>query len=111
MALPEQEIKRVENLLGELCRQRSVDGEVQLSYSIRGDRVTLVESRPFFVDPATWFELKVAQFEFTPETQVWTLYWYSMKNKRFPYPTGRNRDTLEKLVLEVAKDPTGIFWG
>jgi hypothetical protein len=111
MSLPEQEIARVEQLIGALCRQRTMANEVKLAYAIRGDRVTLVESRPFFVAPDTWFDLKVAQFEFNPETNVWTLYWYNMKNKRFPYPTGRNRDTLEKLVLEVERDPTGIFWG
>jgi len=108
---PESEAQQIEKLIGGLCRQRSLEGEVQLQYHIRGKSVTLVESRPFFVDPKTWFEMKVAQFEFNPETGIWTLYWFSMKNKRFPYPTGRNRDTLEKLVLEVAKDPTGIFWG
>lgn len=111
MALPLQELERVEQLVGELCRRRSEEGEVCVSFSVRGDRVTLVESRPFFVDPKNWFDMKVAQLEYNPDTGIWTLYWYSMKNKRFPYPTGRNRDTLEKLVLEVERDPTGIFWG
>jgi hypothetical protein len=111
MLLPESEAQRVEILLGEVCQKRSIDGEVNLEYRIRGNRVTLVESRPFFVDPSTWFEIKVAQFEFNNETNIWTLYWYNLKNKRFPYPTGRNKDSLEKLTIEVEKDPTGIFWG
>jgi hypothetical protein len=54
--------------------------------------------------------MNVAQFELNPESQRWTLYWYDRKNRRQPYPTGRNRDTLEKLVAEVDSDPTGIFW-
>jgi hypothetical protein len=111
MLLPESEILRVDKLLSGICRKRSIEGEVTLTYQIRGNRVTLIESRPFFVDPSTWFDVKVAQFEFNSTTHIWTLYWYNLKNKRFPYPTGRNKDSLEKLTIEVEKDPTGIFWG
>lgn len=110
MALPETEQQRVENLLGRLCEQRSIPDQVKLQHDIRGNRVTLTESRPLFIDPAILNEVKVAQFEYSPSSLNWTLYWYDRKNRRQPYPTGRNRDTLEKLVIEVDSDPTGIFW-
>jgi len=109
MALPEEELHRVEELLEVFCRARS-DASVRVEYHARGNRVTLVESRPLFIDPALLNSVNVAQFEFNPALQVWTLYWYDRKNRRQPYPTGRNRDTLEKLVAEVGADPTGIFW-
>lgn len=109
MALPHDELQRVNELLGALCRVRSGDS-VCIEYHVRGNRVTLVESRPLFIDPAMWNSVNVSQFEFSPELQVWTLYWYDRKNRRQPYPTGRRRDTLEKLVAEVEADPTGIFW-
>lgn len=110
MALPETEKELVNTLLDRLCGERSIAGQVTLQYETRGDRVTLTESRPFFIDPNTWNEVKIAQFEYNPKTFNWTLYWYDRKNRRQPYPTGRNRDTLEKLVQEVTIDPTGIFW-
>lgn len=110
MALPETERLRVENLLGQLCEQGSMPDQVTLRYVTRGNRVTLTESRPLFIDPAVWNEIKVAQFEYSPEALNWTLYWYDRKNRRQPYPTGRNRDRLEKLIVEVETDPTGIFW-
>jgi Protein of unknown function (DUF3024) len=110
MALPETEKQRVENLVGQLCLQRTVPETVLLQFEIRGDRVTLTEARPLFIDPSLWNEVKVAQFEYSHETERWTLYWYDRKNRRQPYPTGRNRDVLEKLILEVDSDPTGIFW-
>jgi len=110
MALPETERLRADNLLGRLCEQRTIPGQVNLHHSINGNRVTLTEARPLFIDPAIWNEIKIAQFEYNPETLNWTLYWYDRKNRRQPYPTGRNRDTLEKLLLEVGSDPTGIFW-
>ena len=109
MALPEAELKRVDDLVGDFCRSRT-DGDVTLAYHIRGDRVTLVESRPFFIDPGLVNSINVAQFEYNPLSSVWTLYWYSMKGRRQPYPTGRNRDSLDRLIVEVAADPTGIFF-
>ena len=109
MALPEEVLQRVQELLEALCRARSGDS-VRLEYHARGNRVTLVESRPLFIDPDVWNSVNVAQFEFNPNLQVWTLYWYDRKDRRQPYPTGRRRDTLEKLVAEVGADPTGIFW-
>jgi hypothetical protein len=109
MALPEIELARVRELLEVFCQTRSGDS-VRLEHHIRGNRVTLVESRPLFIDPAILNSVNVAQFEFDANQQVWTLYWYDRKNRRQPYPTGRNRDTLEKLLAEVGADPTGIFW-
>jgi hypothetical protein len=110
MALPETERQRVGILLGLLCEQRSIPDQVIVRYDTRGNSVTLSESRPLFIDPAIWNEIKIARFEYTPETLHWTLYWFDRKDRRQPYPTGRNRDTLERLVREVESDPTGIFW-
>ena len=109
MALPEEELVRVHELLAVFCKARSGDS-VMLEYHVKGNRVTIIESRPLFIDPGILNSVNVAQFEFNEELQVWTLYWYDRKNRRQPYPTGRNRDTLEKLVAEVGADPTGIFW-
>jgi len=109
MALPDNETTRVEELLGALCRARSGDS-VTVAHQTRGNRVTLVETRPLFIDPSIMNSVNVAQFEFDPDLKVWTLFWYDRKNRRQPYPTGRNRDTLERLVAEVGADPTGIFW-
>lgn len=110
MSLPESELLRVTMLLGQLCEQRSLLDQVKMNYSTRGSRVTLTESRPLFIDPAIWNEIKIAQFEYSSESLNWTLYWYDRKNRRQLYPSGRNRDTLEKLIIEVESDPTGIFW-
>ena len=109
MALPDIELVRVKELLEVFCQSRTGDS-VSLEYHIRGNRVTVVESRPLFIDPGMLNSVTVAQFEFNVDQQVWTLYWYDRKNRRQPYPTGKSRNTLEKLVAEVAADPTGIFW-
>jgi hypothetical protein len=109
MALPETEMIRVIGLLGVFCEERTCDAVI-LEYTVRGNRVTLTESRPLFIDPSVWNSVNVAQFEFDPENRIWILYWYDRRNRRQPYPTGRNRDTLERLMVELINDPTGIFW-
>jgi hypothetical protein len=109
MALPHEELTRVGEVLEPFCRARSGDS-VTVACQVRGNRVTLVETRPLFIDPSIMNSSNVAQFEFDPDLKVWTLYWYDRKNRRQPYPTGRNRDTLERLVAEVGNDPTGSFW-
>lgn len=109
MALPEEELNRINKCLNMFCQSKSGDS-VKLEYHIRGNRVTLVESRPLFIDPNILNRVNVAQFECSPDSGIWTLYWYDRKNRRQAYPTGRNRDSLEKLIAEVSSDPTGIFW-
>lgn len=110
MALPVAEQLKIDKSLGQFCDQRTIPDQVKLQYVTVGNRVTLTESRPLFIDPSVWNEVKISQFEYSPESVNWTLYWYDRKNRRQPYPTGRNKDTLEKLILEVDSDPTGIFW-
>ena len=109
MALSARELERVKDIIGTFCQTKTCNS-VKLEYHTRGNRITLVESRPLFIDPSLFNSVNVAQFEFDAVQQIWTLYWYDRKNRRQPYPTGRNRDTLEKLAAEVETDPTGIFW-
>ncbi len=110
MSLPETEQQNVDTLLGHLCEQRTIPDQVTLHFDTRGNRVILTEARPLFIDPAVWNEIKIAQFEYDHKSGNWTLYWFDRKNRRQPYPTGRNKDVLEKLIREVDSDPTGIFW-
>lgn len=109
MPLPDTEIERAKNLLDVLCSEKSI-GSAKVGYQIRGNKVSLTESRPLFIDPTIVNTIHVAQFEFVPGQNIWVLYWYDRRDKRVPYPTGRNRDELEKLVHEVRTDPTGVFW-
>ena len=110
MSLPEIEQHRVEKLLNGFCEKRvppHARDQVKMAYKIVGNRVTLIESRPYYNDPSAWSEMWVAQFEYGPATKTWSLYAYDRNNKRKPYSTG----PLEILILEVDNDRTGIFWG
>lgn len=66
MPLPEIESVRVHEFLEEFCKERSGDA-VKIEYHIKGNRVTLVESRPLFIDPTVWNSVNVVQFEFNSD--------------------------------------------
>lgn len=110
MALSEIELHRVNKLFTSFCEQRippEVRNEIKLLFTVKGNKVILVESRPYFDDPTKWSEMPVAQFEYSETTKQWSLFGYNRNDRRLPVAKG----SLEKLIQEVAKDSTGIFWG
>lgn len=110
MALPEIELHRVEKLLGAFCDQRirpHVKHLVKLIYKISGNKVILIETRPYHFDPTKWTEMPIAQFEYNEVKGTWSLYGYGRHENRKPCSKGN----LEKLIQDVDYDSTGIFWG
>lgn len=110
MALPEIELHRVNKLLTQFCEQHippDVRDRIKLFYTIKGNKVILIESRPYFDDPTKWTEMPVAQFEYSETSKNWSLFGYNRNDKRLPYSKG----SLKKLLQDVGKDPSGIFWG
>ncbi len=110
MALPEIELHRVNKLFNMFCEQRippHARDQIKLLYNIKGSKVILIESRPYYDDPTKWTEMPVAQFEYNETTKTWSLYGYNRNDKRLPIAKGN----LEKIIQEVDKEPTGIFWG
>ena len=85
--------------------------KVRLSFSVRGNSVTLVEQRPAFLNPAVWVDIKVAQFRFDPEDGKWALYCADRNSKWREYYDLVPNEDFGILLQEVEDDPTGIFWG
>ena len=113
MALPKNEKQRVGELLFDLMASRAaafVRSQIWITTTTRGKKVTLIDECPYLKDPSNRTRRRVAQFEYDPTSKEWNLYWYDGKLKRHPYPNGNNT-SLDKLIAEVIKDPTGIFWG
>lgn len=110
MSLPEIELHRVNRLFSQYCEQRiplDARDQIKLLYRIEGNKVILVESRPYYDDPAKWTEMPIAQFEYNESSKSWSLFGYNRNSRRVPYSKGN----LEKLLQYVNKDLTGIFWG
>lgn len=110
MVLPEIELHRVIKLFTLFCEKRippEVKDQIKLLNNIKGNKVILIESRPYYDDPSRLTEMPAAQFEYSESTKIWSLYGYNRNDKRLPCSKG----SLDKLIKEVDKDTTGIFWG
>ncbi len=114
MPLSEFEQKRIDKLFSTFCQERvpaQYHDQIRIEFRIKGDEVTLFESRPHYQDQSTWFSTSIARFKKDSKTEAWQLFYADRNNKWHPYrDCPANRD-IEKLLTEVKNDPTGIFWG
>lgn len=114
MTMLEIDKRRTQRLMRDYCQRclpPHARGQVRLDFTLRGRKVTLIEARPVLQQPDTWSERKIAQFEFDPEHRTWRLYCYDRNARRRAYYLCEEEAQLEKLLLEVDADPSGIFWG
>ncbi len=114
MPLPEFTKKLVETRLDEYCNKeipKDLRDQIRLGYKINGNKVTLIESRPFYLDPKKWTETPLAQFRFDAETKKWGLYFMDRNSRWRPYDLVEESADFEKLLEALDEDRTGIFWG
>lgn len=114
MPLSEFERQRVTRVFSTYCEMKvphHVSDKFRVEFELRGGEIKLFESRPHWRDKSQWTSQKVARFKKDINTNSWQLY-YADKNERWhlfePYPADKD---IEKLLAEVEKDATGIFWG
>ena len=112
--LPKFELRLVERLLSRFYDRRllaHVQNQVRLGHTLRGNSITLFEIRPGFNDPAAWMKSPVAQFRYSAVTGLWSLYWHDRNQRWRRYEDTAATRNFEKLLTEVDRDPTSIFWG
>jgi hypothetical protein len=114
MALDKLQKRMVKNILEKFCSERipmALQNQIKLEFNIRGNYVTLFEKKIYFKGPSQWTKGKIAQFRYDPDNNKWTLYWWRHTGKWYKYEEIKPQNDLQKLVDEVDKDPTAIFWG
>jgi hypothetical protein len=112
MPLPEFTKKLIETKLAEYCDRKipiHVRDQVKLIYKIIGNKVTLIETRPYHLNPSIWTEIPIAQFRFDNNKQ-WLLY-VSRNDRWHLYDLIPPSTDFDDLLKELDRDPTGIFWG
>ena len=114
MPIPPIQKQLVEKLMTNYCDTRipkEVQNQIKLSYKIRGDNITLIESRPLWDDESKWIEMKIAQIRFKNEGKTFTLYCADRNSKWHLYDFIKPSKDLKIILQEIDNDPTSIFWG
>lgn len=115
MTLPIAERVSLEAILSHYCEQvpLRVRDKLRMSFRIEGNVVTLFEQRVSFQDRSRWIDIDVARFHYYKTRDRWVLYWRDSKRRRgwHLYDRIKPNRSIEPLLAEVDKDPTGIFWG
>ena len=114
MPLPVFTKRLVETKLAEYCERRipiDIRDQLNLTFKIIRDKVTLIETRPYFKDPSIWTENPVAQFRFDNETNKWTLYCMDRNSRWHLYDLIKPSMDFDDMLKALDDDRTGIFWG
>jgi len=114
MPLPPKLKQHVEEILAKYCEEKipeRVKDKIRLLCKLRGNSVTLIESRPYYMDHSRWTETNIAQFRFNPETENWLLYWQDSKDRWHLYENARPTKKFSSILKKVDEDQTGVFWG
>lgn len=114
MPLPEFTRKLIKTKLTEYCQDRIPElarNQVKLIFKMNGNKVFLIETRPYYKDPSIWTETPVAQFRFDTETKKWLLYSADGNSKWLPYDLVKSSADFDDLLRALDRDPTGAFWG
>lgn len=103
--------KRIENIMDNYIEQKvpkQARDQVNLSYKIRGNFVTLFEERIGFRSDR-WIQIPIAQFR--RENNKWTVYWKDSKERWHHVEEITPADDFEVQLMTVERNETGIFWG
>lgn len=114
MAFSEIELKRIDKVVGGLCRKRTPEqykDELSFEYRIAGHDVLILEIRPMWNNPQEKTELSVAKLKFNRTKNIWQLYWKRASGKWFKYGEHPESKDLSRLVAEVDQDSFGCFFG
>ena len=114
MAFSEFELKYIESTIGSLCKRRSpvhLRDKLRTVYVVKGHDVAIYEERPYWKNPKEWTSHGIAKFKYIKNQNIWKLYWMRQDLKWHLYEPFSESGTIDRLVVEVDKDPYGAFFG
>lgn len=114
MPLSEFTKKLIETRLTEYCEQKipiTARDKIKLIFKIIGNKVILIETRPYYMNPSIWTENPIAQFRLDRETNKWTLYCSDRNSRWHLYDMINPSADFDDMLKALEDDKTGIFWG
>lgn len=80
-------------------------------YELKGNTITLIESRPKWDDDSVWIDMPVAKMKYDIKSMKWQLYCVLGNGKWIVYDGLSSQQDMQKCIDEIVSDPTCIFWG
>ena len=114
MSFSEMELKRIEQVVGELCQRRSpahLRDKLRLSYSVKNHDVLVQEARPDWHNPSEWIESDIAKLRYVRVSDEWRLYWKRSSGNWWLYEPHSASKSLSSMVKEIDIDSDGCFFG
>ena len=114
MAFTELDLRRIDRLVGGLCRRRTrpdLADQLRLDYEIDRQSVVIFEERPDWRDATQRLRTPVAKLRFVRTIGLWTLYWMRADLKWHRYQPAEPTADLAALVEVVDRDEYGAFFG
>jgi hypothetical protein len=110
-SLPETDLRRIQRFCAQMWPEQ-FHSEVRAETHIRGNAVTLCETRVPFGGLTEWTHDPFAQLRFRLATVDWALYWADRHSKWHEYHQGNIFcGSMSELLVEIDADPTCIFKG
>jgi hypothetical protein len=96
------------------CERRGsqhVQDKVRVVYRWNRNNILLIEQRAMRDDPSTWVENPIVMFRYDETKGDWELRWLDRSQRWRSYDMLPNTHSITRLLMEVDRDPTGVFWG
>jgi hypothetical protein len=115
MAIPERGLQAVKNWVDaqNSSYPEEVLAVVRIEFEVSRNAITILECRaPWSEDlRPEWSREPVARLRYTGTTGLWTLYCLGGNLEFRKYDLVAPNKHVRRLLTEIDRDPTGIFWG
>ena len=110
--LPETDLHSVLEWAGQRVPLNLLN-QVRIEVDTTPSSITILECRPPWdaTRRSDWTRLPVARLRYAQARKLWTLYWRDRNQKFHLYEPVEPTQSIETLLDEIGRDPTGIFWG
>jgi hypothetical protein len=110
--LPERDVAIVEQWCREQIPEDLAD-ELRVECDVTARHITLLECRPPWRENfgPEWTRFPVARLRYTKSRLEWSLYWRDRHLQFHLYDRVKPTRNIRRLLAEVERDPTAIFWG
>ena len=110
--LPDLDVARVQRWCAGRVPEQARH-QVRVECEMAAGHLTITERRAPWRDDygPDWTRMPIARLHYTKSSKTWSLYWRDRNLRFHHYDQVAPSVTVDDLLAEIDRDPTGIFWG